>query len=161
MNNLPSEPADVNLQRGSDGRLQLLRDGEPIPVVLRRCFPWTAPSRFLSLRDDDHMELALIDRLDSLDDTSRNEVEKELLRLGFMLEITAVKALVKEIEIRRWEVEIEGGASRTFQTALDEWPRKLDSGQVLIRDVGGDLYSIRNPPALDDKSRHFLWALLD
>ena len=44
----------LRVERRVDGRLWARRPGEePVPVRLVRCFPWTAPSRLLSLRDDE------------------------------------------------------------------------------------------------------------
>ena len=51
--------------------------------------------------------------------------------------------------------------ARLFQTHLDDWPRVLSSGGLLIRDVAGDLYHIAAPEALDKKSRELLWAFVD
>jgi hypothetical protein len=61
---------------------------------------------------------------------------------------------------RRWKVRTRQG-QRSFQTALDAWPRESPDGALLVEDVGGDLY--RLPPAeeLDAKSRKRVWAFLD
>ena len=50
---------------------------------------------------------------------------------------------------------------RTFQTKLDDWPRELPGGGLLIGDVAGDLYQIANRDDLDEKSRKLLWAFAD
>jgi hypothetical protein len=66
----------------------------------------------------------------------------------------------EEIEIRQWTVETKQG-NRSFQTHLDDWPRVLPSGGLLIRDVAGDLYRLADPSTLDKKSRALLWAFVD
>ena len=66
----------------------------------------------------------------------------------------------EEIEIRTFAVETKQG-KRTFQTERDEWPRELAGGGLLIRDVAGDLYAVRDPAALDPQSRKLLWAFID
>lgn len=76
------------------------------------------------------------------------------LRAGSVLEIE------EEIEIRQWTVETRQG-KRSFQTHLDDWPRVLPSGGLLIRDVAGDLYKLADPNGLDRKSRALLWAFVD
>ncbi len=46
---------------------------------------------------------------------------------------------------------------RRFLTLLDSWPRELEGGRILIEDVSEDLYLVRDPDALDAKSREMLW----
>ena len=65
-----------------------------------------------------------------------------------------------EFELRVWNVETTQG-SRKFQTKLDEWPQKLPGGDLLIRDVAGDLYLVVSDKRLDPKSEKLLWAFLD
>jgi len=67
---------------------------------------------------------------------------------------------VEEVEIRQWTVETVHG-TRSFQTHLDDWPRVLPGGGLLIRDVAGDLYRLPDPYELDRKSRELLWAFVD
>jgi hypothetical protein len=50
---------------------------------------------------------------------------------------------------------------RSFQTRLDDWPRRLPDGGLLIRDITGDLYRIADVACLDGKSRALLWAFVD
>jgi hypothetical protein len=129
-------------------------------VVVRRCFPWTQPQRFISLRDDRNSELALVADLADLDAVSRLVLEEALVEAGFVLEVTAVTAIEEEVEIRHWTVMTRQGA-RTFQTRLDDWPHGLPSGGLLIRDVAGDLYHVSAPAKLDGRSRELLWAYVD
>src|SRR4051812_39301783 len=148
------------LRNEGDGRLLIDVDGELTPVRLRQCFPWSDPRRHLSLRDDDERELALVEDPADLGDASREALELALADAGFVLEVTRVVSIDEEVEIRQWVVETKHGPRR-FQTHLDDWPRLLPGGALLIRDVGGDLY--RLPPArtLDRTSRELLWAFVD
>jgi Domain of unknown function (DUF1854) len=147
------------LERKADGRLWVTRDGVERPVWVQRCFPWSEPGRYLSLRDDD-AEVAFIADPAALDPESRGALEQALDEAGFVLEVTRVAAIEEEVEIRRWEVETEQGPRR-FATRLDDWPQALPHGGFLIRDVAGDLYRLRDPARLDRKSRGLLWAFVD
>jgi hypothetical protein len=151
---------DVVLRRAADGRLFVLAAGEMVPVRLRQCFPWSEPRRHLSLRDDDDEEVALVDDPAALPAESRAALEDALADAGFVLEVTRVLSIDEEVEIRHWEVETIQGR-RAFQTHLDDWPRVLPDGALLIRDVGGDLHRLPQPASLDRKSRELLWAFVD
>lgn len=150
----------VVLRNQGDGRLMAVRGEHVIAIKLRQCFPWSEPTRHISLRDNDDKEIALVDDPSSLDPESRQAFELSLAEAGFVLEVTRVVEIEEEIEIRQWTVETKQG-NRSFQTHLDDWPRVLPGGGLLIRDVAGDLYRLPDPQQLDKKSRTLLWAFVD
>ena len=150
----------VVLRSQGDGRLMALRGENLVAIKLRQCFPWSEPSKHISLRDNDDKEIALVDDPSSLDAESRKAFELALAEAGFVLDVTRVVEIDEEIEIRQWTVETKQG-KRSFQTHLDDWPRVLPGGGLLIRDVAGDLYRLADPARLDKKSRALLWAFVD
>ena len=150
----------LSLEWRADGSLWAVRGEEECAVSVRRCFPWTEPARHLSLRDGDEEEFAFVRDPADLDARSRAALERALEVAGFVFEVTRVLEIEEEVEIRRWQVETRQGP-RTFQTRLDDWPRTLPHGGLLIRDLAGDLYHLRSPGELDRKSRELLWAFVD
>lgn len=148
------------VERREDGRLWAVQRGDAVPVKLVRCFPWSAPGQYLSLRDDEDEEVAFVGDPDELDAESREVLAEALYAAGFVLEVTAIEELEEDVEIRRWKVRTRQGP-RQFQTALEAWPREAPDGGLLMEDVAGDLFRI--PPAgeLDPKSRSLVWAFLD
>ena len=157
----------LELERGSDlilrrssGRLIAIVDGQAVLVRLRQCFPWSEPNRHLSLRDEDDEEVALVEDPASLEPESRRALDEAVAEAGFVLEVVRVLAIEEEVEIRQWKVETKHGP-RSFQTHLDDWPRALPMGGLLIRDVGGDLYLLAAPGQLDRRSKELLWAFVD
>ena len=150
----------LTLERRADGRLWATGGGAERAVWVRRCFPWSEPTRFVSLRDDDEAEFALVRDPAELDPASRRVLEEAMAAAGFVFEVTRVTAIEEEVEIRHWRVDTRQG-TRSFQTRLDAWPRVLPHGGLLIRDVAGDLYHVRDPAGLDKQSRALLWAFVD
>ena len=148
------------LRIAADGRLVVMVDGAPVPVRLRQCFPWSEPGLHLSLRNDEDREIAIVDDPAELDAQSRSAIEQALAEAGFVLEVTRVLDIDEEVEIRQWTVETRQGR-RLFQTHLDDWPRSLPNGGILIRDVAGDLYRLAAPSHMDRRSRELLWAYID
>ena len=150
---------ELTLERRTDGQLWASADDWARPVRVHRCFPWSEPGRFLSLRDDDG-EVALVGGLEELDDVSRRVLEAAIAEAGFVLEVTRIVDVDEEVEIRTWEVETRQGP-RIFQTRLDDWPTTVPGGGIVIRDVAGDLYHVADPAGMDAKSRKWLWAFVD
>jgi hypothetical protein len=155
------DPADPpHIQRRGDGRLCVRQAGELTPVRPVRCFPWSRPGAYVSLRDDQDQEVGFVLELDRLDPASRAVLREELDQASFVLHVRRIVSVREELEIRIWNVETQEGP-RTFQTARDEWPRPLADGSLLLRDVAGDLYLIPRAAALDPSSRRVLWAFTD
>src|SRR3979409_1160695 len=84
--------------------------------------------------------------------SSRAALEITLRQTRFVFEVTGIEQVEDEFELRTWSVKTHQGP-RSFQTKLDEWPRKLENGGVIIRDLSGDLYQIKDPAALDPASQ--------
>lgn len=157
------EESGLLLRASADGRLFVVVDDQSIAVELRQCFPWSQPTRFISLwggEGNDEREVALVEDPAELCDSSRRAIEHALATAGFVLLVTRVLSVEEEVEIRSWRVETKQGA-RSFQTHLDEWPRALPDGALLIRDVAGDLYRLPPKHELDKKSQAVLWAFVD
>ena len=149
----------LDLTRFSDGRLGLRLESGEIPVTVTRCFPWSNPLSYLSLRNEKGEEKGFVTALDDLSPESRALLEEELKLTGQTFEIIRIHKVQKEIELRCWEVETQGG-DRHFQTELDVWPRALPDGSLLVQDLYGDLYRIQDPQALDAASQKILTPLL-
>lgn len=150
----------LRLERGVDGRLWVLLEDERCPVRVRPLFPWSQEGEHVSLRDRENRELALVDDPAALDGASQAALHEALASATFVLEVRRVLEIEEEVEIRVWRVETCQGP-RTFQTRLDDWPRQLPGGGLLIRDVAGDLYHVPHPESLDTGSREELWAFVD
>jgi Domain of unknown function (DUF1854) len=150
----------LTLEWRADGSLWAIRGDEERAVSVRRCFPWSEPLQHLSLRDADEAEFALVRNPAELDPRSRAALDRALAVAGFVFEVTRVLEIEEEVEIRHWRVETRQGP-RTFQTRLDDWPRTLPQGGLLIRDLAGDLYHLVEPDRMDKHSKELLWAFVD
>jgi len=157
---LAQRETGLRLEHRADGQMWAAQGEDERAVRVRRAFPWSEPGRFLSLRDHEDVEVALVTDPAELDPQSRRVLETALVQAGFVFEVTAVVAIDEEVEIRTWRVETRQG-SRSFQTRLDDWPRALPEGGLLIRDVAGDLYHLEDPARLDRHSRELLWSFVD
>ena len=148
----------------------LLRRGDEI-VTISRCFPWSEPLRWLSIRDKDEKELDLIEDASLLDPTSTLSILQAVGEAGFVLKIKRIRNVEEQFELRCWTVELaerEAAAAltstatvRRFQTKLNAWPRELPGGGVLIQAVVNDFYLVENMEQLDSDSQKLLNTFLD
>lgn len=151
----------LKLEQRHDGQLWLIQpDTDEIAVRVRRPFPWSAPTEYVSLRNDKDEEVALITNETPLDNASRGVLDAALAEVTFVFEIEAVEEIDTEFEIRNWKVRTSQGPF-TFQTKHDRWPHKLADGTLLIRDIESNLFRIRSPEKMDQHSQKLLWAFAD
>lgn len=144
----------------NDGRLCTEQAGKTVALEVRPCFPWSRPGEYISLRDDAGNEVALVKELGELDKSSRGLVELALAEAGFVMEIESVLSRQEEFEVRSWNVRTKQG-ERRFQTKRDAWPDVLLDGGLLIRDVAGDLFYVRDPESMDAVSKKYLEPFMD
>ena len=156
----PDENGRIKIIRGKDSRIRVVRDGREIPVNIFCCFPWSAPGDYISLRDDNEEEVAFVSHLADIEKQSRKVLESALEKSGFVMEITSIKNIDEDFEIRNWHVVTRQGV-RKFQTKLDEWPYEAPGGGLLIKDLAGDLYFIADSIEMDKNSKKQLWTVSD
>jgi len=152
---------NLHIRQTADGGLNVsINKDNPVNVIPSRCFPWSRNNQYISLRDYQGEEIAMIKNLRLLDDESRTAVESALTESAFIMEIEKIIAIDTEFEIRNWRVITRQGPY-TFQTKLDEWPQKMNANGLFIRDVAGNLFLIEDIAGLDDTSRQQIWPFID
>lgn len=147
---------ELDLARDAFGRLVLTQDGvrhEGVAPV--RAFPIGAPDDGIALMSADGHEVVWIPRLDGVQAAARALIEEELGAREFMPEIGAIRAVSTYATPSVWTVDTDRG-----QTALtlkgEEDIRRLGRGTLLIADIQGIHYLIRDMAALDRRSRKIL-----
>lgn len=151
---------DIKIERRNDSRLWTVHNGKDVAIRVETCFPWSHPKKYISLRDDERNEIALIEDLDEMDSESADLVREALRETAFVMQIETVLSIQEEFEVRTWDVETKQGR-RKFQTKRDAWPQTLPDGGLLIRDIAGDLFFIASPHNMDPASRKFLAPFID
>jgi hypothetical protein len=146
---------DLNLFRKENGLLYVLMEKREIEVHVKRCFPWSHPHEFLSLRDSDDNEVSLIEKLFEMDEETQRIIKEVLESMDFVLEIEKVFKIEEDVELRNYHVLTRQG-ERFFQTKLEDWPEVYDDGSILIRDLSGDHFRIASIKVLDPKSQKIL-----
>lgn len=152
--------SELRVTRTEDGRYLAAWGDQRCIVRIGTCFPWTCPGAFVSLRNEDDKEVALIPDLAAVDPESRIVLRRALREAAFAFTITQVRLVRKEFEIRHWEVTCREG-QRSFQTKVDDFPQPLPPRGLLITDVGGDVYVVEDWDRLDKSSRKQLALFID
>ena len=131
------------------------RDGPIEDARIARCFPWTLPSHYVSLRDKDGKEVVLLKTLDELDAASRQVVEQELREKVFNPRITRVVDYRNEFGVVSITAQTDRGEV-TFQIRSRDDVRMLSDTRGLFRDADGNIYELADLNAIDPSSRKYL-----
>ncbi|MEM7673227.1 MAG: DUF1854 domain-containing protein [Verrucomicrobiota bacterium] len=152
---------NIQLQNCASGRITIQDEsGHWVPVNPCPCFPWSNKGTFISLRNDEGVELALVEDLFRLLPDDQEKIRNALDAGEFTFEITQIFEIQRDFELRVWKVDTNRGR-RQLQTMLDDFPQILENGRIVITDLAGDIYEIRDRAALDKASLKMLWAFID
>lgn len=130
--------------------------GQPVPNVrVARCFPWSLDQGYVSVRDKDGKELALLKDLEGMDPDSRRLIEQELREKVFVPKIQRIKRYSAEFDVIYITADTDRGEV-TFQIRDSEDVRALTPRRALFRDVDGNVYEVEDLFALDRTSQKYI-----
>jgi len=154
-----AQPARIErIERSEQGELVVWLAGEDEPICearIARCFPWSLPDAYISVRDKDGREVALLKSLDDLDEPTRRIVEEELRDKIFNPVIKRICEYQDEFDVTKITAETDRGKV-TFQIRSRDDVRMLSGTRALFKDVDGNTYEIPDVTALDATSQRYL-----
>lgn len=149
-------PERLRVRRNGRGDLEAELEGKITSEVrVARCFPWSMQGQLISLRDKDGKEIALLERLDGLDEASRAEIERELRDRVFVPKITRITSHKAEFDIISISALTDRGEAQ-FQIRSRDDVSILSNRRALFRDVDGNMYEIEDVRTLDKASQRHL-----
>ena len=160
----PSEQSDgagsiESIARNARGELVVRVKGLAEPVIdarVARCFPWTCPDGYVSIRDKDGKELALFATLASLDEPNRRVVEQELRDKVFNPRIRRILDYKSEFGVVNMTAQTDRG-DVTFQIRSRDDIRILSGTRALFRDADGNVYELPDLAEMDAASQKWLY----
>jgi hypothetical protein len=149
--------ADARFERDADGTVWLRTASARQAVSsMQGAFPLTHRLRMISLRDLDGNEIAMLDEVRDLDAASARIVEQELQRSYFMPRITDIYDIHEAHNVVEWDVETDKGP-RTFQVrGVRKNVRRIGDRRLVVKDVDGNRYEIRDWTQLSDHPQELL-----
>lgn len=124
-------------------------------VVPVRAFPIAAPDEGIALVSMEGHELAWVDRLVALPLPQRTLVEEELASREFIPAIRRIVGVSTFATPSTWEVDTDRGTTH-FILKGEEGIRRIGANSLLIADMHGIQFLIRDPALLDKVSRKIL-----
>ncbi|WP_409341593.1 DUF1854 domain-containing protein [Paenibacillus sp. MBLB4367] len=155
------DPATVAFRRSPGGVMTMESNGESYPeVLLYRTFPLSMPTQFISVRSSNGEEIGVIADLDSLDERSRREAERELTLRYLVPKVIRIERIKQNPGMWVWELETTLGPLKLTMRNLYEHLQSPAPGRLLISDMDGNRCEIENMEQLDANSKKWLRKFL-
>jgi hypothetical protein len=147
------DPATLSFAwKGASLRLTIAERASWPRVSVQRCFPLSKPVTHLSVRDPAGKEVGVLVDPAKLDGESRAAVDRELARRYLITPIVRILAVEERFGVLDWTVEsVRGRASFTTRNARESVVRPQPN-RLLLTDVEGNRWEIRDTNALDQRS---------
>jgi Domain of unknown function (DUF1854) len=129
---------------GATLRLTIEEDRSYLKVSILRAFPLSDPNRFLSVRDGANQEVGLIANPEQLIAENRKLVEEYLERHYIVPVVTRIVAAKERFGTVDWTMETDRGVCRFTTRNLRENVQRPAPGRIILNDVDGNRYDIRN-----------------
>lgn len=154
-------PGDFELLRGEAGTLRMtLKDERSIlRIKTRRCFPFTYPAKFISVRDGGDEELGIIRDLAELSKEHRRWIEDDLDMRYYTPQITAIRQIRYRFGGVEWYLETDRGSKRAITRGVHDTMTEVQPGRYIVTDVDGNRYELL-VDQLDEASREKVEQLI-
>lgn len=146
-------------ERGSRPHVEIGGDKCLVHAQLRRCFPLTMSSEYVSVFDSGGNEVGILRDLAALDEESRRNVETELDALYFTPSIARIKSLKAEASMWKWDVVTQRGDVVFYLRGVRDSVHEVAPNRWQVFSVDGQRYEIRNVDELDQRSQNLFESL--
>jgi len=144
-------------KHGATLRLTVEEDRSYLKVGILRAFPLSEPGGLLSVRDEANKEAGLIINPAELSTENRKLVEEELERRYLVPAVNRIVAAKERFGTVDWTMETDRGVCRFTTRNLRENVQRPAPGRIILNDVDGNRYDIRNVDNLDRESQELLF----
>ena len=141
-------------------RLTIEEDRSCLKVSVLRAFPLSAPNRFFSVRDGANREVGMIVDPDELSDENLELVRDEIARRYLIPSVKRILTAKERFGTVDWEMETDRGVCKLTTRNLRENVQRPAPGRILLSDVDGNRYDVRNIDELDLNSQQLLFQHL-
>ncbi|MDE2505716.1 MAG: DUF1854 domain-containing protein [Planctomycetota bacterium] len=154
-----SEPSGTRrcLERDAWGRLVWVDEAglRHVGVHAARAFPLSDAEGFISILDEGGLELAWIESVAELSESTRRILDEELRLRGFMPVITRIVRVSSDTPPADWEVETDRGPTR-FRLESEDDVRRVGLRRVVISDALKMRYQVPDTRDLEAYGRRHL-----
>jgi hypothetical protein len=151
-------PSDI-ISVYENNLVTLVHEGERFESLEpRRLFPVSRLDGYITLLDNDGVEVAIIKSLSDLSSESREVIDYSLNDYYLVPHITRIISVVEKYGTLHWQVETDRGIKEFDIRNRNHDVKVFRDGRVRVRDSDDNRYVISDYRALDKHSRNQLIA---
>jgi Domain of unknown function (DUF1854) len=147
-------------KHGATLRLTIEDDRSFPKIGVLRAFPLSYRNRFFSVRDGGENEIGLIVNPTDLSAENQNLIDEDLQRRYFVPSVKKIVSAKERFGTVDWTVETDRGACHFTTQNLRENVQRPAPGRIILNDVDGNRYDIRNVDELSRESQELLFRHL-
>jgi hypothetical protein len=147
-------------KHGATLRLTIEDDRSYPKVGIVRAFPLSDRSRFFSVRDEGENEIGLIVNPTDLSADNQNLIDEDLQRRYFVPSVQRIVSAKERFGTVDWVVETDRGVCHFTTQNLRENVQRPTAGRIILNDVDGNRYDIRDVDELSRESQEILFRHL-
>jgi hypothetical protein len=147
-------------KHGATLRLTIEEDRSFPKVGVLRAFPLSDRNHFFSVRDTADNEIGLIANPTDLTAENQNLIDEDLQRRYFVPSVKRIVSAKERFGTVDWTVETDRGICHFTTQNLRENVQRPAPGRIILNDVDGNRYDIRNVDELNRESQDLLFRHL-
>ncbi len=140
-------------------RLTLKDEKSVLRVKARRCFPYSMPDKFISIRDGGDGEIGIIANLGDMPKDYRRWIQEDLDMRYYVPLVKSIKTIRQRFGGIEWHVDTDRGPKRLITKGVHDTMTEVEIGRFVVTDVDGNRYEILLDK-LDLPSREWLNRLI-
>ncbi len=142
---------------GATLRLTVEDDRSYFRVSVLRALPLSEPGRFFSVRDAENKEVGMIVDPSGLSEENRRLVDEDLSRRYLVPVVKRILTARERFGTVDWEIDTDRGQCKLTTRNLRENVQRPAPGRIILSDVDGNRYDIRDLDELDLHSQQLLF----
>lgn len=155
------DPNKASFVKTNGGFIKLINNDEEIERVdVFRLFPLTFLDRYISVRKYEGDEIGIIEDLSTLNSEQSKMITDELNRRYFTPEILSISRIKEEFSYHYWDVETSSGYKQFVTKRGNNLIKVLKNKSILISDIDGNRYQIKDESRIDDKYMKVIEVLI-
>lgn len=156
---LQKDDFDLNLTKAGSLRMTIKDERTVLRVKAKRCFPFSFPSRYISIRDGNDAEVGIVSDLAQISKEYRNWIEDDLDMRYFTPKVTGIGLIRHRFGGVEWHVDTNCGSKRLITKGVHDTMTEVEPGRYVITDVDGNRYEVFTDE-LDASSRERIDRLI-
>lgn len=148
------DPKDIRLFKEPPWKLRMTIEGDRsyLKVKVVRAAPLSHPDHYICFLDAKDEVICMVDSIRDIQEAARGLAQEDLDRRYLTAQVLRIHAIRMDFGVSYWDVETDRGQREFVAKDVAENAQWMGDNRLLILDVDGNRFEIRDLAGLDKKS---------